>query len=323
MLEQQLVQAQKYGIDTGVSGNTNHLPMALIALSKLGASNAQLTSFYSNYRDGLVPLKEHERMAGFEWRENLGNQDAFNDYLAYFKAQISVHGLSEVTIAHIDTLIQGCGSSAFHAMIRLSYGLQEENDTEVAFGLAHMAAHSLSIHLPANSDLTASHIIDNALSAFSDFSFSANSITQRMGAVIHDDRFIAVNQFPQKATLSQLSQLFAELYLTTRDFTVLHAVTSCHAMQLILPYCKNPQQALQYYWSAILAAVLSVEKLTYHTEVSYADCPLEQLNLETIRQSSDTHVIKLVWSCIAQYQQYSHSIHLNILNQMVNDSTDH
>lgn len=316
MLERLLEQAQKYGIETGASGNTNHLPMALIALSKLGANDTQLNSFYTDYHDGLLLLEEHEHITEFEWREHLGNQDAFDDYLAYFKTQISVHGLSEVTAAHIDTLIQGCGSSAFHAMIRLSYGLQEKNDTEVAFGLAHMAAHYLSINLSANSELSASHIIDNALSAFSDFSVSAFSISERMDAVIHDERFIAINQFPQQATLSQLSQQFAELYLNTRDFTVLHAVTSCHAMQLILPYCKKPQQALAFYWSAALCAVLSVEKLTFRTETADNDTPLEQLDLETIRQSSDTHVIKLAWSSIAQYQQYGHCAHLRILNQL-------
>ncbi|MCY9804164.1 questin oxidase family protein [Vibrio scophthalmi] len=316
MLAKLLEQAQKFGIETGVSGNTNHLPMALIALRKLGASNAQLDSFFTDYHDGLLLLEEHAPVAKFEWREHLGNQDAFDDYLAYFKAQISEHGLSEVTTNHIDTLIQGCGSSAFHAMIRLSYGLQEENDTEVAFGLAHMAAHFLAITLPSRSDLTASHIIDNALSAFSDFSVSANSITQRMRAVIQNERFIAINQFPQHATLSQFSQQFAELYLSTRDFTVLHAVTSCHAMQLILPYCKKPQQALQFYWSAVLCAVLSIEKLTFRTETADSDMPLEQLDLETIRQSSDTHVIKLAWSSIAQYQQYGHCAHLRILNQL-------
>lgn len=316
MLEILLEQAQKYGIETGASGNTNHLPMALIALSKLGANDTQLNSFYTDYHDGLLLLEEHEHITEFEWREHLGNQDAFDDYFAYFKTQISVHGLSEVTADHIDTLIQGCGSSAFHAMIRLSYGLQEENDTEVAFGLAHMAAHYLSINLPANSDLSASHIIDNALSAFSDFSVSAFSISERMDTVIHDERFIAINQFPQQATLSQLSQQFAELYLSTRDFTVLHAVTSCHAMQLILPYCKQPQQALQFYWSAALCAVLSVEKLTFRTETADSDTPLEKLDLDTIRQSSDTHVIKLAWSSIAQYQQYGHCAHLRILNQL-------
>ncbi|WP_418114976.1 questin oxidase family protein [Vibrio scophthalmi] len=319
MLAKRLEQAQKFGIETGASGNTNHLPMALIALSKLGASNAQLDSFYTDYHDGLLPLKEHEIIGAFEWREHLGNQERFDDYLAYFKMQISTQGISTVTSEHIDTLIQGCGSSAFHAMIRLSYGLQEENDTEVAFGLAHMAAHYLSINLPANSDLTASDIIDNALDEFADLSVAATSITQRMRAVIQDERFIAINQFPQQATLSQLSQQFAELYLSTRDFTVLHAVTSCHAMQLILPYCKKPQQALQFYWSAALCAVLSVERLTFRTdtaETANSDTPLDQLDLETIRQSSDTHVIKLAWSSIAQYQQYGHCAHLRILNQL-------
>ncbi|MDN3685813.1 hypothetical protein QW180_28690 [Vibrio sinaloensis] len=46
MLEELLIRAQQYDIDTASFGNTNHLPMALIALDKLGADENQLEDYF-------------------------------------------------------------------------------------------------------------------------------------------------------------------------------------------------------------------------------------------------------------------------------------
>lgn len=317
MLAEIITRAQNYGIETKQNGNTNHLPMALIALEKLGANTMQLEAYYANYAPSLIARGSNRQSIVSYWKQELGNKSAFDRYLAYFMQEVEHEGI-EVTLKHyLDYLMKGCGASAFHALIRLSYGIQVDNRAEVAFGLADLASNYFPVELPTRSELSLGQIVENALAKFDGVERKGSLISSRMMSVIQHDVFSKVNLIPELLALDELAELVAELYLQSRDFTVLHAVTSCHAMRYITPYLNQPTQSLRYYWTAVIAAILSVDNLRLSVQANNPLKPLSDLDLNVVLTSDDSHVIKLVWSCVDEYRYYGLESHLQILNTML------
>jgi len=313
MLEELLARAQDYDIDTKVGGFTNHLPMALIALDRLGASDARLKEYFQMYSENLKPLEYTSITEEFNWFEHLGERDKFGAYLEYYTNKINLNGWQAVLRSHIDKIIQGCAASAFHALIRLSYGIIQENAKEITFGLAHLSSHYLRLPESSKSENEPSAILNNALNTFSDYVASGDTITNRMIDIANHNKFTNINKFSSGLSLASLSHLFTQLYLRSSDFTVLHAVTSCHAMRIVLPYIEDKESALVGYWSAALVAILSVENLELRDVCEIQTKSLEQLNVEIAAKSNDDHLIKLVFSCIEEHKNYKSINHMKIL----------
>lgn len=319
MLAELLTRAQSFGIDTAHAGNTNHLPMALIALAKLGANRRQLEGYYAKYAPSLIAKETTRLDANFNWRENLGDKSQFDNYLAYFLAQLEGSSVELTLKRHLGRLMSGCGASAFHAIIRLSYGLQQNNDVEVAFGLADLASNYLPIDRGTHTDKSCIQVLTDALEQFKQIDATGGLISARMKSIVCRPQFYQANCAPEEMDLAQISKLVADLYLQTRDFTVLHAVTSCHAMRYLLPYLNQPTKALQFYWAAVIAAVLSVEYLDSKVSPTNPAKSLSELNFDAALNSQDSHVIKLVWSCLDEYRHYGFDSHLLILNVILSE----
>ncbi|MBN3495822.1 questin oxidase family protein [Vibrio neptunius] len=320
MVNDLLRKAQEYDVETIVSGITNHLPMVLIALDELGAPIDRMNEFYDAYCNKLQPLKRSVLSNSFDWRLNLGKKESFSEYLEFYLIQISSHGFESAIRTYIDVLLQGCAAAAFHGLIRLSYGVSACNYTEVAFGLAHMSSHYEPIPKSRELNSSASEIINNALEEFLGYSAEGNSITERLSKISKHPLFINVNYHPSSLTLGELNNLFSDLYLQTNDFTVLHTITSCHAMRLVLPYVTDCDAAIRAYWSSIISAILSVKKLTFDKFHNYDLTPVENLNLSSIINSNNDHVIKLAHTCIEEYKHYENLNTLKVLNFVFNQS---
>lgn len=317
MLEKLLAQAQRCDIETSTIGITNHLPMALIALSRLGADDDRLAEYFRFYSKKTQPLGEPSLRSEFNWAVNLGNKGSFPDYLNFYLGEIHKMGPEAVIHAHLDTLIKGVSAAAFHALIRLSYGVLHENPTEVAFGLAYMSAHYVLVPAPVACQNSPVEILNDALHEFENQAFIGNTISERMLAVSEHPDFLKINKIPKELSLQRISELVSDLYLASNDFTVLHGVTSCHAMRTVLPYIKDRSAALECYWSGILVAALSVRNLKLTKNGPLEVRPLDQLDINHVISSDDDHLIKLVFSCIEEYKEYQGLGHLKILNLKV------
>ena len=107
-----------------------------------------------------------------------------------------------------------------------------------------------------------------------------------------------------KDTLAVLAEYALELYLRTRDFVVLHLVTSCHAMRLILPFCDNPIEAMHHYWKSFAAGViasgieLEQERLPIPASGTWQDA------MEVACRSDDDHLIKIVFTLSHENDHY-------------------
>jgi hypothetical protein len=315
MLNTLLQRIQAYDIDIKSVGFTNHLPMVLIALNRLGADDSGLQAYFDFYAKNLKSLHLQPINEDFDWQGCLGENDKFPIYLTFYTSQIDQWGWQSVLCQYIDVLIQGCAASAFHGLIRLSYGVLQQNATEVAFGLAHLSSHYLSVPQPriAVPEQDLKHIIEHALSVFENQTITGDSISDKMMVVTDNAQFAIINVIPSERRLADFSQLFAELYLRTKDFTVLHAVTSCHDMRLIYPYLNDPDMALKYYWSAALVAILSVEDLKFSEITECEISTLNELDLTDIISSNEDHLIKLVFTAVEQYKHYGDNSYLKII----------
>lgn len=74
-----------------------HLPMALIALSRMGADDEKLTSFFEQSIEQLELIDDSEPMVSIEQiNQHLGDSSKYLSYLKYFKAQIKCLGFEVV-----------------------------------------------------------------------------------------------------------------------------------------------------------------------------------------------------------------------------------
>ncbi len=99
-------------------------------------------------------------------------------------------------------------------------------------------------------------------------------------------------------TLPQLARGAAMAYAASGNFTVLHLVTSAHALRLLMPWIEDEAAALHAYWRAYAAAVCAAD-IRIAPPVPEQDWPAL---LERARASDDDHQIKLVYSCHEQQQ---------------------
>ena len=102
-------------------------------------------------------------------------------------------------------------------------------------------------------------------------------------------------------TLRELAAQALAIYLRTKNFTVLHLITSAHALRLLMPWLIEPLIAARHYARAYAAGVAaSGVKL---------DSPIIAVNVlpwpEVLRAgaaSDDEHVIKLVYACHEEWK---------------------
>lgn len=84
------------------AGLSNHRPMALVALTALGADDARLASVSAGYDSQLVPCREHIATS-----------------VDRFAHAIRQDGISAVLDRELPALVDGVGGAAFHGLIRL------------------------------------------------------------------------------------------------------------------------------------------------------------------------------------------------------------
>jgi hypothetical protein len=304
--------------DAEYSGNlSSHLPMLLGALHALGAGPQQLQAAFDRYSAQLQPMPPQETWAlGDPWREPQGQPRAWPRYRHLFAMWIDEEGAAEVLRQTLPALLPGCGAAAFHGLIRTAYAVQSAHRAELAHALAYWACRWLPLvpsgppGLPAaprtGGQVTRVATVLARASALPGVATSASPmIVDRMHHAAQHSGFAAALQPLQlgPATLGDLAQHAAELYAQSGSFTVLHALTSACALQVLWPFVEDdpdaPGQAqasaLASYWQAYAAALCS---LGSRLKVGRAPTPLPWPQLVAAAlQSSDEHAVKLVHSC--------------------------
>ena len=288
-------------------GLANHLPMALVALQRLGASDARLRAFADGYRGRLEPAPPAvDWPLGDPWKDRFGDPAAWPAYRSLFAQWLIHEGRDGVLPQVLPALMPGCGAAAFHGLIRTAYALTSGHTGELADGLAYWACRFLPLPQAGEQgrEDDPGSVIDGLRAAMSPWRSGAGLIVERMQAAVQHPAFEthAGRLRVGDATLPALARLALGRYASSGDFTVLHLATACHALRVLLPFIDEPAPALRSFWVACAAAAASVaERGSLPAPDPLPDWPeIVALSLA----SDDEHVLKLVHTCSEQHTVY-------------------
>lgn len=287
---------------------SNHLPMALVALDALGAGPDRLRDFFERGALRLV-LQNRAGQPLPDWTVPLGRPAAFPDLLATFAAIAAGSGSAALLRRTLPRLCEGVGAAAFHGLIRTAYGIEAGHDGEIVAGLAYWASRHLPLDAAGGDRLNLADWIDLVADTPPPEVPGNALIFERMRAVGESTHWIrhAGRLAIDARTLESLADFAARRYLATRHFTVLHLVTSAHALRLVLPFIDDPAPALAAYARAYAAgAVASGIDLRRDGEPasdSESDEDWDALARHAV-QSNDEHIVKLVHTCREESRIY-------------------
>ncbi len=326
-----LASGGKFGAEYGRQ-LSNHLPMTLLAMQAQGASPKQLEGFYQRYSRRLRSKRPATtRLDASNWQSLLGKHAHNAEYLQFFAEQIRARGWLETLRVYLPGLLPGIGGAAFHPLIRLAYAVEAEHEAEIAEGLASWAMASLPLR-PLDSGLQRFESPRQALQELSNTTalarltgaagnplarlvaqlrFGAATIFTRMQRVAQHAAFAPFADCVEidADSLAAWARLLVELYASSDDhFTLLHGVTSCHALRILLPHLPEPERALRYYGQAVIAAYVSAGQPRLAVP-EVGSLPSWEAIQQAALTSMDDHVIKLAYSCWREDLHYGQALY--------------
>lgn len=297
----------------------NHLPMGLVALAALGASDDRLEGFADTYRrtSALVPVPPAvEPLTPQTWPAALGQRHREADTRAVFAAMIARDGLRRTVAAALPTLLPGIGASALHGLMRLAYGTMRGDAAEVAVALGSWTATYLAMPpatgAPPRTDDPAAVLAGvAALEPLRAAVPESDLLWHNIRAVGWTPAFapvidwLAIGEGGAEAMAAVSLRLFAG----TMDFAALHAVTGMHWARLILPFAARPADVLRPFWQVIAALVPKLGCPALPDEVTLArqrqaPCPDWPVIAAAAAASDDEHDISLVFSAREEERTY-------------------
>jgi len=321
----------RYAADNG--GMANHCPMALCALAAMGAQPARLQEFFDKWEGRFaLAAKPAVRSVNREtWPFSLGDASAFTALCGFYEEWIWSAGADAVLAQVLSRIPFAPASGAFHALIRLGYGLEAEHVGEIAAGLAALVSGNLYIDMGSRQRVPAASVQQGlaVLSrAMNGKTFTGDWIVARLRAVGADPSFYATLPAapaqPQQQLLDDMAQAAIALYWQTNNFTALHIVTGLHAARRVMAQLPATlaQRLLPDLWVAFCAAYVSTgaPPLAASHVTLHATLPEEELLADsadtwhdlftTAIASDDDHVIKLVYTCYCENRRAPSPLYL-------------
>jgi hypothetical protein len=290
-------------------GLSNHLPMALVALDRLGGSPKRLKAFYAASIPSLVGFKPAAR--ALHPINAKGNPDQFPGALLYFQRAIAEDGPASVLQRWLPELMPGIAAASFHGLIRLGYAIEASNNAEIASALALWTTTFTSLGAPGPlADEMPAAIVKRLSQLTANHRVSRGLIVDRMRGIAALDSLQYSASQPRQLNLADVAHFAISAYASFDDFTLLHAVTASHAFRLIIPYIADSALATRYLWRSIMIAALST-RLPLHNDWPKAGAHITEWAEVAARAvgSDDEHVIKLVYTALAEFHVYANPLY--------------
>ncbi|MDB5915874.1 MAG: hypothetical protein JWR40_108 [Massilia sp.] len=309
-----LDQNTRFALDA--RGTTNHCPMALVALARMGAGPDRLEAFFARWSEqyAIVETQPGMALSGDEWFAHVGNHAAFSSLRGHFLDAIRRDGATAVVAEVLSRTPQAPATGAFHAFIRVGYGIEAGHAGEIASGLAAYVATNLPVGIDCTGRRAAVSVEEGFASLADQLAgrdWPVGSITARLKAIAADPTFRRVLQSPPvgSSLLDDLARASIALYWQTADFTVLHMVTGVYAARLVL--AQLPASLVHHMpasiWAALCAAYVSAgAQPLVSIDAPKVDAAWPDILRRAIA-SDDDHVIKMAYTCSEESKRYPDS----------------
>jgi hypothetical protein len=304
-------------------GVNNHVPMVLIALYRLGASPEQMKRYVERFNltdTGQPPANLRESsITRDNWKSRFG-QSAFSDYVEFFSEWMNQTSRDEVLHEAVPVLMTGVCTAAYHALLRLAYALDYGSRDEAVFALAYWAVEfypgpKFNPEAPA---VEPEALFDEIVQAISNLQIEpVYSIDGRLHQV-YQFRAIEHRWKPVRISgddpLGKMSELILKIFSKNQHFTLLHALTSCQALRLVLPYVNDYGKSLSEYWHSVCAAYVTVSRSRF--EMAKSSVPRGTLSWKEVfveaaaSEDSMEHIVKLCYACWLESLHYDRDEYL-------------
>ncbi len=243
----------------------NHLPMALVALHRMGASDDRLEAYCHIYDEmshlAPVPARIGD-VTQANWREFLGQREREGDYRAFFAGEVARLGASGAAIHYLPEVFPGFAASALHAFMRMAYATLTDSDEETGVALGYWAA----TYLPLGTPLGRPPSTDDPAqvlgymygpATFRHVEIERDLLWHFMRAVAQKPEFAPVVDMLAIGpdTRHRIARISLALYAATGDFASLHAVTGTHWLRLMAPRTPDEATPLRFFWQAVASVV--------------------------------------------------------------------
>ncbi len=285
------------------SDNSDHGPMAYLAMQGLGIDFDDIARFADGYRSRLALISPPNISVSQQtWREHVGRRESYSALLAFFEREIEAFGWQTTVSRYLPTLISGWVQDAFHPLIRLGYGIEFESTSEIAAGLAYM---SITGDDPALARIATRHATDLQgraylvwLQSMRDSKFSRGPFNTRYQRITTGAADLVPANGNSEEVFEDVSRGCLEVFHATHDFFALHLVTSSHAFRVCAPWAGPDLAPL--FSCGIATAYLAIGAPPFNPLTDLAAAlPVERLSYAT-----DEHDIKLAYSCLTQSRAF-------------------
>lgn len=286
------------------NGNSDHGPMACLAMFGLGLGMQDLSRFADHYRGKLAPQAAGTTAVGADnWLAHRGQAESYQMLLAFFDLQIASRGWQDTVAHYLPQLVSGWVREAFHPLIRLGYGIEFGVHSEIAAGLAYLTVAgddptlARMARLPPLPDRGGDYLTvwqSQRNSAFESGRFGA-----RYAQIVRHVPLRAAGLAAQEPWRA-LSDACLQVFHATHDFFALHMVTGSHALRVCAPYAGQEAQALGSV--GLAAAYLAIGAPAF---APLAGLSGQRLCPTRLRDATDEHDIKLAYTALAQSRAFS------------------
>jgi hypothetical protein len=307
-----LVEGRRYA---PLYGNrlANHLPMALVALDRLGADAGTLRQFAARYAQRLLPAGQ--ACALLDPHDYLGSSGDHPRFVRFFEERIGESGADAVLADWVPVLLPGLAASAFHAMIRLAYAIEAGIAAEIAQALAFWASEYVTLPFSLDpAEGTLDEIAARLRKRVAGHVFKPGIIIDKMQEIAWHPALAGIALQPTSAPgLREIAQFGLDAYCRHEDFTLLHVVTGCHAFRQLALFVHDAALARRYLWQAVVSAWLTVPEAPGEPALErLPDCGSAAEIARLALHSSDDHVIKLCHSALCEYREYGDPRYLQV-----------
>ena len=294
---------------------TNHLPMALHALHKLGASTQRMHDFYAGYARRFQCLDAPTAVAESgllrrDWQALRGHADAYPALLTCFNDLVARQGVETTLRLVLPDLLPGVAAAAFHGLIRTAHAVAAGHAGELAAALAYWAWRWQALATPPvvasklDCKTWATRLVNDSVGWRSEGPLISIRMDDASRSTVYQALAGALTPAATlEARIAELAAFAVARYVANPNFTVLHMITGLRALRTLLPWIEQPDGVQAILVHNFVAAYLAARVVPLNQPPVARDTTWAEVIAAAI-DSNDDHVIKLVDACRAEAAAY-------------------